>query len=166
MKTDPQSLVLLIAGAAFLAYLLVKLLIGREGRGEAYAAAQRSLRAAKARANDRALPNRERAAAFREAAGAALEGMHRPGLAATLARRAEHLDPGNPETVGLLGLALRRGARYSALERFLWKQLAELEGPSAHGYERAFDELVALYEGPLHRPETAQVLRRFRGVSC
>jgi len=163
MKTDAQSLSLLIGGAGFLAYLALKMLPWG-GRGEVYAAAQRRLLEAKGRAKDHALSNAQRAAAFREAAGAALEGLRRPGLAAALARRADRLEPGNLETVGLMGLALRRGARYAALERFLWKRLAELEDPASQGYHRVFDELLALYEGPLRRHETAQVLRRLRGA--
>jgi hypothetical protein len=163
MKTDAQSLSLLVGGAGFLMYLALKMLpFG--GRGEAYAAAHRRLLEAKARAKDHALSKAQRAAALREAANAALEGLRRPSLAAALARRADRLEPGNLETVGIMGLALRRGARYAALERFLWKRLAELEEPAAQGSERVFDELIALYEGPLRRPETALVLRRLRAV--
>jgi hypothetical protein len=160
MKTDAQSLLLLVGGAGFLAYLVLSMLTALGGRDEGFRNAQRRVLDAKRRAGDRALSNAERAAALREAAGAALEGMRRPGLAAALARRAERLEPGNLEGVGLVSLALRRAARYSALERFLWKRLAELDGPNAHGYQRTFDELVDLYDGPLRRPETAQVLRR------
>jgi hypothetical protein len=64
----------------------------------------------------------------------------------------------------LVALTLRRSARYSALERFLWQRLADLEASDASAFERAFEELVALYEGPLRRPETARALRRFRGA--
>jgi hypothetical protein len=160
MKTDAQSLLLLVGGAGFLAYLVLNMLSALGGRDDGFRKAQSRLLDAKRRAGDRSLSNAERAAALRDGASAALEGMRRPGLAAALARRAERLDPGNLETVGLMALALRRAARYSALERFLWKRLAELDGPNADGYRGTFDELVALYDGPLRRPETARVLRR------
>lgn len=103
-----------------------------------------------------------RARALRDAAHVALEELGRPNLAATYARRAERADPTSAESVGLLALALRRATRYRALERQLWRKLAE-EGDPDPARERAFDELLALYDGPMNRPEQARALRRLRG---
>lgn len=162
MKTDPQNLLLLLGGAGFAAFLLLKVLTALGGRDGASHAARRRVLAAKKRGSDRSLPVVQRAAALREAANAAIEELGRPALAAALARRAERLDPADADATGLLALALRRGARYSALERLLWRQLADHAGEAEPSYSKAFDELVALYEGPLQRPETARALRRFR----
>jgi hypothetical protein len=161
MKTDPQDLLLLVGGAGFAVFLLLKVLtaLGRDGT---FRETRRRVLEAKKRGSDRSLPASQRAAALREAANAALEGLGRPALAAALARRAERLDPSNPDVTSLLALALRRGARYSALERCLWRQLADSGDDTEAKYAKAFDELVALYEGPLQRPETARALRRFR----
>jgi hypothetical protein len=165
MKTDAQSLLLLLGGAGFLAFLVLKMLVGLNERdGDTQAAKQRMLEA-KRRGGDRSAGNAQRAAAFREAATAALEGLGRPRLAAAFARRAERLEPGNQEAVSLIALTLRRSARYSALERFLWQRLADFESSDGQAFSRAFDELIALYDGPLRRPETARVLRRFRGAA-
>jgi hypothetical protein len=164
MKTDSQSLLLLLGGAGFVVYWLLKLVAGLGERDGDYHAARKRMLEAKRRAGDRAASNAARAAACREAASAALEGLGRPRLAAAFARRAERLDPSHPDAVSLVALTLRRSARYSALERFLWQRLADLEASDASAFERAFEELVALYEGPLRRPETARALRRFRGA--
>jgi hypothetical protein len=166
MKTDAQSLILLFGGAVFLAYLVLKLLVGLSERDGDYRHARQRTLAAKRRGSDRSMSNAERAAAFREAASAALEGLGRAGLAAAFARRAERLEPGNPDAVSFLAVALRRTARYSALERFLWRRLADQETTTGPAFERPFEELVALYEGPLRRPETARVLRRIVGKSA
>ena len=162
MKTDPQNLLLLLGGFGFAAYLLLKVLTAFGGRDGTSNDARRRVLEAKKRGDDRSLPVIQRAAALHEAAHLALEELGRPALAAALARRAERLDPSNADATGLLALALRRGARYSALERLLWRQLADQGGDAEPSYTKAFDELVALYEGPLQRPETARALRRFR----
>lgn len=165
MRTDPQSLLLVIGGAGFVLVLVLKWLIAPQRRDAAYQQARRRMLSAKRRASDRTLPALERAASFREAARIALEELQRPSLAAAFARRADRFAPENPENAGLLALALRRGARYSALERLLWRRLAdeaEAEGP---GQEQALEELVSLYDGPLQRPETARALRRLRPAS-
>lgn len=162
MKTDPQDLLLLLGGAGFAAFLLLKVVTALGGRDGASYEARRRVLEAKKRGGDASLPAAQRAAALREAATAALEELGRPALAAALARRAERLDPTHADAASLLALALRRGARYSALERLLWRQLADQGASAELSYAKAFDELVALYEGPLHRPETARALRRFR----
>jgi hypothetical protein len=123
---------------------------------------KRKIADAKLRARIRGADPIQSASAWREAALAALEGLNRPSLAASYARRAERLDPNDEEAIGLHAIALRRAARFRALERFLWRRLAEHPEQKGVGYERTFDELVSLYEGPLRRPEMARVLRRLR----
>jgi hypothetical protein len=123
---------------------------------------KRQIADAKRRARIRGVDPSESAAAWREAALAALEGLNRPSLAASYARRAERLDPNDEEAIGLHAIALRRAARFRALERFLWRRLEEHPEQKGAGYDRTFDELVSLYEGPLRRPEMARVLRRMR----
>ena len=98
---------------------------------------------------------------MRDAATIALEELARPSLAASYARRAERIDPGDAQAVSLVALTLRRAARYRALERFLWRRLAE-HAPGA-GRDSIERELCALYEGPLRRPEIAAGLRRISG---
>ncbi|MGD8861885.1 MAG: hypothetical protein PVI30_17880 [Myxococcales bacterium] len=161
------SVGLVIAGVLFVAFLLGKLLLPRSGQqdGSELKAARKRVADARRRARDRKLPKPERAAALREAAEVALEGLGRPGLAASYARRAERLDPSAPESLGLLAASLRRVSRYRALERFLWRHVAagQVGSPSV---ERAFDELLSLYEGPMRRPEMAEGLRRLRSRSA
>ena len=160
MKTDPQSLLLLIGGAGFVLYLVLQWLVAPRRRDAGYREARKRMLTAKRRAAERGLPAAERAAALHAAARIALEELHRPSLAAAFARRAERFAPAHPEGHGLLALALRRQARYSALERLLWRQLADDAEPGAARHQKALDELVSLYEGPLQRPETARALRR------
>jgi hypothetical protein len=143
--------------------MVLKLWEGAAERHDDERLAKRRMLEAKRRGNDRSRAKLERAAAFRDAASEALEGLGRIGLAAAFARRAARLEPGNPDAVSLLSLALRRSARYSALERLLWQRLSDLEVNDAAAFDRAFAELVGLYEGPLRRPETARVLRRLHG---
>jgi len=161
MKDGPASIALVSAGLLFVVFMLVKLLRPPVALEEARQA-RRTIAAAKKRARDRALPAAERAAALREAALAALDGLSRPGLAASYARRAERLDPEDALAIGLRADALRRASRYRALERMLWRRLAA-DVPESPALTRAHDELLALYEGPLRRPEIAQALRKLRG---
>ncbi len=177
MSSEPTSLALVLVGLLFAAFILLKLYRPAVSRTPQWKEVKRSIAEAKKRARDRSLGPAERAAAWREAAAAALEGLKHPSLAATYARRAERLDPDDEEAVGLLAVSLRRAARYRALERFLWRRLAAsgggvADGSSADGevapgkrgagYDRAFSELLKLYEGPLRRPEIAGALRSMR----
>jgi hypothetical protein len=158
MNEQTRSVALVVAGLAFVVFLLVKMLarpapsgpIGRQGRDRIDAAVRR--------ARDRSLSSVERAAAFREAASIALESQ-RPGLAASYARRAERLEPDSAETVSLLASAMRKASRFRALERLLWRHLAQAE-PNGLYYQRTLGELVDLYAGPLRRNEIAAALRR------
>jgi hypothetical protein len=165
MNDQTRSVALVIAGLAFVAFLLGKLLIplGSGGRPEQRQARQRFLDARR-RARDRSLSVSERATALREAAVAALEDLGRPNLAASYARRADRLEPGNADGVGLVASTLRRASRFRALERMLWRRLATDE-PSAASHQRVVRELIDLYAGPLNRPEVAEALRRLSQAS-
>lgn len=150
---------LFVAGLVSALFLVLKSrwsIWARRPKPEGY----QKLAEAKKRAREAGDPA-ARAGALRDAAHVALEDLGRPNLAATYARRAERADPTSAESVGLLALALRRAARYRALEQQLWRKLAEDGEPDA-ARERAFDELLALYEGPMSRPEQARALRRLR----
>lgn len=120
--------------------------------------ARRRVRAAKAKAREAKGDPKARAAAYREAAEAALE-VGRTGLAASYARRADKADPDAEGGVRLIARAMRAGERHRALEKLLWQRLdgVDLQGERAR---RLFDELLALYDGPLHRRAQAQVLRQ------
>jgi hypothetical protein len=153
-----RGLGLEVAGAAFVLFLLFKLLRPHGGRSPAAREARERIAAARERGAAHATSNAERAAALREAALIALEELRSPNLASSYARRAERLDPGNAESVGLLATTLRRASRFVALERLLWRRLADGDR-KAETYRRALDELIALYEGPLRRPEVGRALR-------
>ena len=162
MSLEPASLGLVFAGLLFVGFLLFKTLRISGPHDERYHEARRRVADARRRARDPSASPEDRAAALREAAVAALDGMGRPSLAASYARRAERLDPGDAAAVGLRAVALRRATRFRALERFLWRRLADDENEAGPGYARAYQELISLYEGPLKRPEMATALRRLR----
>ena len=160
LAQTPAGYALLGALLLFLVFLVVKsrlpLIRGMtdEQRAAKAKIAEAKL-AARAAGNDPAA----RAAAFRKAAAVALEELGRPGLAASFALRAERADPGDGRAVGVLSVALRRQARFGALEKMLWRRLSADPGPA---FERAFTELLALYDGPMRKPERAAALRRLR----
>jgi hypothetical protein len=153
-----QGIAVVVAGAAFVLFLLFKLLRPQGGRGAAARAARERIAAAQRRGADRTATPALRAAALREAALIALEELRSPNLASSYARRAQRLDPGSAESLGLLANALRRASRYSALERLLWRRLADGD-LQTDTYGRALDELIDLYEGPLKRPDVSRALR-------
>lgn len=161
MTDHARNLALLLAGAAFVLFILFKrgLPLPLPPRTPAAREALRRIAEAKRRAADLQASPAARAGALREAATVALESLRHPGLAAAYARRAERLDPDDPATIGLLASSLRRASRYRALERLLWRKLASAE-PEAPGTAATVTELIALYSGPLARPEIAQGLRR------
>jgi len=159
--TPTARTLLLLAGLLFALFLLAKTLRPQLLLNPAQREARQRLRALKQRAQDHALSTAERASALRDAASLALQELQRPGLAASLARRAERLHPEDGAALSLLTQALRKQARYGALERVLWKKLATPDASGAPGAQRARDELVRLYEGPLKRPEIAAAIRRW-----
>jgi hypothetical protein len=154
-----MRMALLAAGVLFALFLLAKLLRPRARSSPAHREALERLNALKQRAREPERSVEDRAALLRSAAGIALDELDRAGLAASLARRADRLDPTQPDGVGLLALALRKQARFAALERMLWRKLADAQAPAV--VQRAREELERLYEGPLKRPEVAAALRRF-----
>jgi hypothetical protein len=158
MNEQNRSIALVVAGLLFVAFLLAKLLIRPSRRGPLTRPERLRLAEDARRARDGALSPAERAAALRKAATTALE-LERPRLAATYARRAERLEPGNTESVNLIARALRRASRFRALESMLWRNLAETESDPASSQGALF-ELIELYAGPLKRPEIAAALRR------
>jgi hypothetical protein len=157
--TELMRSVLLGAGVLFALFLLLKMLRPATRRSPTQRQAAERLAALKQQATDPARSPAERAATLRSAAGIALDELGRPGLAASYARRADRLDPDQADTVGLLALALRRQARFAALERLLWRKLGEASAPSV--MQRVREELVGLYDGPLRRPEVAAAFRRW-----
>jgi hypothetical protein len=154
-----MRMALLAAGVLFALFLLAKLLRPRARRTPAQREALARLNALKQQAREPERSAAERAALLRSAAGIALHQLGRAGLAASLARRADRLDPDEAAGVGLIALALRKQARFAALERLLWRKLADAPAPAV--VQRAREELQQLYEGPLKRPEVAAALRRF-----
>ncbi len=162
MQSDSTGMALAIAGVLFLIYLLLKLRISfAPSTPEARAAKQR-IHDAKQRARTATSPH-ERGQAWRDAALAALEGLKRPNLAASYARRAERANPDDAAAVGVLSLSLREAGRLRALERLLWRRLAQEGHGPAH--LKVYDELISLYDGPMRCPERAIVLRRMRRAS-
>lgn len=163
MQVDSTGMALAIAGGLFLLYLLLKLRISLSPATPQARAAKQRISDAKVRARKPGLTPAERAEAWRDAALAALEGLHRPNLAASYARRAERACPDDAAAVRVLSLSMREAGRLRALERLLWRRLAqETHGPA---HARAYDELIALYDGPLRCPERATVLHRMRRAS-
>jgi hypothetical protein len=108
MPDGTASWALLVAVVLFIVFVLVKSrfpLVARgpssvEGRKRVAELKREVKRAAEA-------PPAERARVLRRAAAEALE-EGRPQLAASWARRADRVDPGDASTVGLLSRAMRR----------------------------------------------------------
>ena len=164
MSDATRSLLLVLAGVAFVAFVLFKPRFARRARTPAAVAARKAIAAAKQRARDVSASASTRAAALRDAASLALNELAQPGLAASFARRAEKLDPQNEATFGLLASSLHRASRFRALERMLWRRLGSAN-PTEGEYQRTLEELIALYQGPLKRVEIASALQRFRSVA-
>ncbi len=160
MGSDLRILLLSVAGV-FVVFLVVKSRL-ELFRDPALARARRRLAAARTRAKEAKDDPAARAEAYRSAARIALEELGRPALAASLARRAEAADPDDPASVRLLARAMRRADRHRALEKLLWRRL-DAQGPRAAGSQAVWNELLALYEGPLRRPAQARVLRALLG---
>jgi hypothetical protein len=164
MSDGTRSLLLVLAGMAFVAFVLFKPRLARRARTPAAAAARRAIVVAQERARDVSAGTGPRAAALREAASLALNELQQPGLAASFARRAEKLEPQNTATFGLLASSLRSASRFRALERLLWRRLGSAD-PADEDYQRALEELIALYQGPLKRMEIAAALQRLRSTA-
>lgn len=152
-----HSLFLAAVGfAAYLAWRLYRAL--HRPRDDAEAKRRyRDLRAA-ARAEKNV---KIKASLYVESARCALYELERPNLAASLARRAERLDPSSEEPLPLLVEAMMEAGRARALERQLLRRIDRLAADEPR-YRAAFDALLRLYEGPLRLPEKANLLRRLQ----
>ena len=149
----------LLAGAAlvFITFLLFRARVPLGVPGAVARDAAKRIAAAKVRARDATRSAADRASDWCEAGTAALDELRRPSRAASYALRASRVDPEHTEAVKLLARALVRARRLPALERVLWRRLDGARGPA---WEAALDELLALYDGPMRRPERARVLRK------
>lgn len=162
---DPTTRAWLIAGTAlvFIVFLVVKAVFDPMPRGPGVREARRRLSEARKRARAKELSSHERSAAWCAAARLALEDLGSPRAAARLAQKALRADPASLDAQALLSRALHSAGRLRTLERALWVELDLARGIRANdAYERAFAELLSLYEGPLRRPERARVLRALR----
>lgn len=145
----------LAAIGLFVVWMLTSLLLRLPPRDPRKRAAHAKWREAMARAKQERT-REAKAEALREASVIALEGLGRPGLAASLARRSERLAP-TAESARSLLRALEAGQRYVALERLMWRELASAEGER---YEALWEALLGFYDAKA--PERARVLRKLR----
>lgn len=159
MPQTPAGWGLLLAGFLFLAFVLFKSRMSLLPRDPARAEARKRIAEAKRRARKARSDPARKARAWREAAQIALEDLRRPNLAGSYALRAVRVRPDDLAALEILVTALRGAKRYRALEKFLWRRLRGEPGP---GYDKAYDALLELYEGPLRRRERAQALRAMR----
>jgi hypothetical protein len=104
----------------------------------------------------------DRASAWRDAAELAAKDLDRPELASAYALRALRINQDDVQAIDLLVSAWTKMGKLGVLERQLWRRL---KGPRGPGYERAYDALLVLYEGPLNRREAADALRAMRAAS-
>ncbi len=158
----PAGWGLLAAVVLFLGFLLLKSRVALLPRDPAVVEARRRIAEAKRRARIAGPDRKLRASAWLEAAAVALQELEDPALSASYAKRASRAAPDDASAVAAVIGALRASGRHRALERYLWRRL---QGPTGEAYDRAFEELLALYEGPLRRPERAAALRALRARS-
>ncbi len=152
----------MFASLVFLAFLLFQVRVSLGGRTHGRAEAKKRLAEANRRARAAAGDPKARAKELRVAAKIALEDLARPALAASLARRADRIDPDSAASVDTLVAAMTAAGRFHALERLLWKHVDE-SPPGSDTHERSFDALLVLYDGPMRRRHQASALRRLRG---
>jgi hypothetical protein len=148
---------LLAAALLFFLFIATQALLPALAGRKARRAAHSQISNAVARGSDEKRPAPERAAAYREASELALIELHRPRLAVRYALWADKAAPNEAATISLVARAMTRAKKHRALERYLWKALDA--APAGEAHAAAFDALIALYEGPLHGPERARVLR-------
>lgn len=157
-----HRLALLAAGGLFLLYLLLKLRVSLAPGSAAVREARKGIAELKRKARDKSLSKEMRAEAWLSAADTALRDMGRADLAASYALRADRLSPGEGAAVGRLANAMRLSSRHRALEKLLWRRI-DKHAPTTGAFEQSFEQLVALYEGPMHAPERARALRKLAG---
>ena len=155
--TEMMRMIGLAAIALFVVFLVANLLLRLPPRDPKKREAHGRWREAMKRAQSTASPE-EKAAALRDASVIALEGLGRPGLAASCARRAERVQKTPEGALRLVG-ALAASRRYAALERLIWSELETAEGER---YDALFDALLGFYEGVANAPERARVLRKLK----
>lgn len=152
---EAPAYLLIGAAALFVLFAIARAMLPRTPRAERRKA-QAAHSAAVSEGSDEKRSPKERAAALVRAGRLALEELGRPRLAARHAEWAHRLAPTDPEVIRLASAAFPRARRLRALERLLWLS-AEAEEPTRH----ALDALIALYEGPMKRPERARALKRW-----
>lgn len=152
--------VLVGAAVAFVAFLLFRARVPLGVPRAQAREAEKQIASAKARARDRSRSATDRARDWCDAATVTLDVLRRPSRAASYALRAARVDPDHSQAVVLLARALGRARRLPALERVLWRRL---DGPRGNAWDAAFDALLALYEGPLRKPERSRALRKLAG---
>lgn len=159
MPETPAGWGLLVAVVLFAGFLLLKSRVALLPRDPRIADARRRIADAKRAARAARDDASARARAWLDAAKIALDELGNAGLSASFAKRAARNSPADPAPVEAVITALRRARRNRALERYLWRRLQGETGPA---YDRAFEELLTLYEGPLRKPERAAALRALR----
>ncbi len=160
--STPAGWGLLAAVVLFVAFLLFKSRVSLSPRDPAIAEARRKIKRAKKRARQAADDREARVRAWLDAARIARDELDRPRLAASFALRAARVDPDHVTAITMMAESFREAGRYRAAEKFLWRRL---DGPHGPGYDAAFEQLVALYEGPMRKRERAQALRAMRRAS-
>jgi hypothetical protein len=161
VSLPPWMMPLLAALAGLLALLVVvQGLLPVLRRPPGAPAARARLSAAVARGSDATQPAAERARAFVEAGREARDALQRPRLAARYAHHAHALAPGQLDVVAFAVSTMRAARRHVGLERALWISMDRAADDAT--FEAARSALVALYEGPLKRPERARVLAGLR----
>jgi hypothetical protein len=153
----------LAAVVLFAAFLLLKSRVSLLPRDPAIAEARRRIREAKKGARKAAGDDAARVRALLDAARIARDDLESPRLAASYALRAARVDPDHVTAITLMAASFREAGRYRAAEKFLWRRL---DGPKGPGYDAAFEELLSLYDGPMHERERAQALRSMRARSA
>ncbi|MEZ4256074.1 MAG: hypothetical protein R3A78_10265 [Polyangiales bacterium] len=156
---DTARWALLGAIVLFVLYLVLKSMFRLRPMVPRSPEARRRLAEAKARAVAESADPTARAAAWKEAARIAFVDLKRANLAASFAARALSASMDDAEAVELLTKGYRRVRRYRTLEKWLWRCLAHGAGGA---YETAHRELIALYDGPMRRPDWARALRAMR----
>ncbi len=159
LPDTPAGYGLVAAVLLFVVFLLFKATVGLRPRDPAMAEARRRIGEAKLRARAAGTDTEARVRAWLEAARIARDELARPRLAASFAHRAVKFGPNDVEAIGTMAQCFREAKRYRALERFLWRRL---DGDAGPGYDRAFDELLSLYEGPMRKRERAHALQKLK----
>lgn len=152
----PWRAALLVVAAAFVVFLLAKLLPVRARRaanGAQLTAAKVRVRAAKT--------DRERAEALCEAADAALAAPFGATRAAAYFMRAMRADPAWPGSASRAAAALA-GRRPRVLRRMMWRRLAATPWDAAHGpaLRAVAAAIVAASKGGRARSPQAVVIER------